>query len=589
MRSPRGRRAGGTRMLRYLRIKNFVLIRDLDLEFDGGLTAITGETGAGKTIILDALSLVLGERARAGLVREGEDSASVEAIFEYQPQQNLGRIIEGILAEAGIDPADGQLLIKRTVSASGSRCFVNGSPAVLRTLEQLGDLLVDVHGQHEHQSLFRPEAYLQFIDAHGGLEALRQTVAAGVFERKRLRTELVQLEEQTEDRAREIDLLRFEVEEIRAARVDDPDESLRLREELSRLRHVEELRETAAAIHHLVEGDDADEGGLLAQLSELERLSEEMVERDAACRWLVEDVLSARGHLDDVGRRMLDYAEGLEADPERLAEAEERLHVLGTLAHKHGGSLVRALEYLAEAEARLDKIENRDARLAEMRQELARHEIGLAKQAGELSKKRGKIAVKLSRGIQSELRELGMADAVFRVSLSRTSDAGGLSVDGGRVRLFTTGIDQAEFEIAVNHGTTPQPLRSVASGGEISRVMLAIKSVLARAAGVPTMIFDEIDAGVGGRMGDVVGRKLAGLAQHRQLVCITHLAAIASRSDANLRVEKRREGKGTIIEMARLTKNDRVEELVRLLGASGDSRNAVKVAREMLAAAEAER
>ena len=578
-------------MLKYLRVRNFVLIAEADLEFEPGLCTITGETGAGKTILLEALSLVLGERASPNLVREGAESASVEAVFEYDPKRELGRSIETLLSDAGIECGDRQLIVRRIVSASGpSRCFVNGSPVVLKTLSELGDLLVDVHGQHEHQSLLRPESYLRFVDIYGELEEARRQLGERYETRRRLRAEMAELATDRENRTRELDLLRFQVDEIEQASIEDPEEIEALRGELERLRHVEELRAAAASIHALAEGDDAGDAGVSGRLSELERIVDRMVALDASCRWMVDDVLAARGYVDDIGRRMVDYAERLEADPQRLLVVEERLHALASLAHKHGGSLARVLEYHAEARARLDRLEHSDDRLEQLGVELSKLEEQLAAEALELSKRRAKVAATLSRTITAEIRQLGMSDAQFKIELASLPDPEGLPVEGvKRLRLHPTGIDQAEFLLAVNYGTSPAPLRQVASGGEISRVMLGIKTVLAKAARIPSMIFDEIDAGVGGQIGEVVARKLAALAAHHQVVCITHLAGIASRADHNLVVDKAREGKTTVVKIRTVSGKDKLEEMVRLLGSSVDSRAAVKMAREMLESAREER
>jgi DNA repair protein RecN (Recombination protein N) len=578
-------------MLKHLKIKNFVLIAQLDLEFDTGLNIITGETGAGKSIILDALSLVLGERARTGLVRQGEDSAFVEAVFYYNPNDSLGKAIDKTLAQAGIEDSEGQLIVKRVVSLSGpSRCFVNGSPTVLKILQQLGDLLVDVHGQHEHQSLLHPDFYLSFLDAYGSHGKLVEDVGLLFNRRQQLQQEIAELQSERENSEREADLLQYQVDEIKAAEVDNPAEIEQLRDELERLRHVEDIRLAASQVQQLADGDESGDGGIVAILGEMERLSERLSALDTSMRWLSDDLLSARGYLEDIGRRLVDYAERMEADPQRLAEAEERLNLLSQLAAKHGGSLERVLEYYQEASDRLANLLGSDQKLHGLRAELLETDAQLAKLALSLSKKRGKVANKLSRLIAGELKQLGMEDCVFSVDLSSRESELGLKLEDGRCcKLYPTGIDQIEFNIAVNRGTSPQPLRMVASGGEISRIMLGIKSVLAQAADIATMVFDEIDAGIGGTMSEVVGRKLAELSRYRQLICITHLAPIACRADQNYLVEKERGKDSTLIGITQLNKKEKIDEIVRLLGAAGDSANARKMAREMITTADSER
>ncbi|MEW6578721.1 MAG: DNA repair protein RecN [Chloroflexota bacterium] len=557
-------------MLLELRIKDFAIIDELTLRLDPGFLVITGETGAGKSIIVDAVSLLLGERSDSSLVRAGADRAVVEGTFAVPMHIRLE--LGAILAREGLEgESAGEVLLSREVRANGrSQARINGSLCNLAVYRDVGALLVDIHGQSEHLSLLRPAEHLYLLDRYAGLDEARAAVGALVRQLAGVRSEIKGLLTDEAALARRVDMLHYQVDEIRAAD-PRPEEGEELRQERNRLVNAEKIAELAAEAQLALNGDLADLSGaedllgqvaiVLAKLARLDTTTQEYAD--------LAETLSVQSA--ELSRSIRAYRDGLEFDPRRLNEIEERLEVLARLKRKYGGSLEAVLDYAARAQAELDSITHSEERLAELRAEEDRllRQIGSA--AARLSQRRQEAAAHLTERIVAELGDLRMERARFEVVFEHHDDPDGCYVGERRLAFDATGIDRLEFYLAANVGEPPRPLAKVASGGETARIMLALKSVLSRADQVPTLIFDEIDQGIGGRLGAVVGHKLWGLSDAHQVLVVTHLAQLAGFGDAHYRVSKHVQGSRTVTRVQRLDDQGRVDELAEMLGAETTS------------------
>ena len=554
-------------MLSTLRIKNLALVSDLTLQLQPGYNAITGETGAGKSIIIGALHLVLGERADRDLIRAGCENCSVEAVFKGAPLRRLQKFLE----ENGLEPcADNQLLLKRVLTAAGAnRQFINGSPATLQMLAAVGRELVDMHGPHEHQSLLHPAKQLDILDAFAGLNPTRHTFAGLIRRRNDLENQKTALIVDEQTYARQLDLLRFQSHEISAARLQADEES-RLTEEFQRAGNATRLLELSQeALNLLSEKEDS----LLRQAGALGRTLQALQRLDSSAASLLafhEQAMSAWNELPSALRR---YADGIEADPVRLQQLEERFNLLQSLKRKYGATLPQVIAFGEEAQRKLQNLEQRDAELARINGELQtlRQEIDCL--GRELSAQRRKAIPKLVKAAMKQLQGLGFQQSHFEVSLQTVEIPA------------ASGLDEIEFQFAPNAGEPARPLRAIASSGEMSRVMLALKTVLAAEDEIPLLVFDEIDANVGGGTAVVVGEKMRQIARRHQVVCITHLPAVAAGAAAHYVVTKRIEAGRTISEITLLDAAQRIREIARMLGGQTDT--ARQHAREMLEKAEA--
>jgi DNA repair protein RecN (Recombination protein N) len=552
-------------MLVELRIRNFAVIESLDLELRGGLTVLSGETGAGKSIIVDALALLLGERASAESVRPGAERALVEAVFDVA--EDL--VIPTILMEQGIETADGLLILRREVAAEGrNRAWVNGAASTATLVGELGSRLIDLHGQHEHQTLVRPAEQRTILDAYANAGTQAGKVAATHERLVGIRRRLADLDARSREIAQRADFLRFQVEEIEKAALREGEEQ-ELEAEARRLDHAEELTHHAARAHDVLYGD---EDAITSRLAELRRAIEQLARIDAELADAPAILENAYYSLEELGRRMGEYAAGIEHDPARLDAVRRRQDLIFRLKTKYGTTIADVLAVAGAARAELEVLESADSdRQSLLREEAAAADL-LGRQADELSAARGKAAKRLTREMNELLPGLGMQGGRMEVRLAPL-DAPGAS-----------GSESVEFLIAVNAGFEPRPLGRVASGGELSRVMLALKNILARVDRVPTLIFDEIDAGIGGRVGHSVGTTLKHVAETHQVFAITHLPQIASRADHHLLVEKRGGHRATT-HVTTLDGDDRVRELARLLGGDPESARSVEHARELLSGA----
>jgi DNA repair protein RecN (Recombination protein N) len=542
-------------MLTTLRIKNLALVADLTLELQPGYNVITGETGAGKSILIGALNLALGQRADRTLIRAGAESCTVEAAFDVN---KLRVPLKSFLDENGLEPCEeNQLVIKRTFTAAGTnKQFVNGSPTTLATLAALGEWLVDMHGPHEHQSLLHPAKQLAILDAFGKLETRREEFATQLRERTRVEAEKTALIVDEKTYAQQLDLLRFQVREIEGAKLQlGEDEQVDV--EYQRASNAARLLElTQSALSLLSEDDSA----VLTQAGALGRVLHDLQRVDSGAQSLVTAHELSVASLRELQGELSRYADAVELDPARLGELEERLNLLQSLKRKYGSTLDDVTAFGAEAKQKLQSLEQRDAELVRLNAVLQKFDCELQRLGQQLSAERRKLIPKLGKAVAKELGALGFAQSQFDVTLTLNPQPSTLNLSG---------LDTVEFQFAPNPGEPARPLRAIASSGEMARVMLALKTVLATEDEVPVLVFDEVDANVGGETANAVGEKMKQIARTHQVLCITHLAPVAAHADVHFVVTKQlREGR-TISEIELLNKSARVEELARMLGGTG--------------------
>ena len=563
-------------MLRELSIRNLAVVEEAVVPFAPGLNVLTGETGAGKSIVVDALLLVTGARAQLDWIRTGADTALVEAVFEIDPAGPVAALLD----EAGHHPGDGQLVIKRELARSGRhRAFVNDGAATVGLLERLGELLVELHGQHEHQRLMEPARQLLLLDRFAEALDRRERVGALVRTWEEARAALDRLRSEMREGARQEDLYRFQLAEIDAVRLKDGEED-ELRAERSRLQHAERivagLQETVGLLYEEPQSATTRLSRAAALLRDLSRY-----EPDAAAS--IEAIEGAQAYLEDVVGRARALRDRAVFDPERLEQIDARLDAIVKLKRKYGDSVAAILAHRQEVATALDRITRHDAIAEEMERAVAEAAAAAGAEAAALSQARTRGAERLERLIQKEIRGLGMEHGRFRVALRREPAAGGeLAAGPDGWRVGPRGAESAELLLSANPGEDLRPLAKVVSGGELSRVMLAAKTVLAAADDVPVLVFDEVDAGIGGRVADVVGQKLAASAAGRQVLCVTHLAPIAAYAGQHLLVEKRVARGATRTSVTLLPATARVDELARMLGGERVTEASRRHARELL-------
>jgi len=550
-------------MLVELRIRDYAVVEDLTLKLGAGLNALTGETGAGKSIIVGALSLLLGERASSDVVRAGADRATVEAVFDVEGLENL----QALLDEHGFRADDGLLILRREVAREGrNRAWVGGSPATAGVVGAIGSALVDLHGQHEHQTLLRPRDQRGILDAYGGAKSLARSVAEAYARVQALRNQLDEREERRREVESRADFLRFQLSEIDEAGLS-PAEDDALEAEAGRHEHSGELATGAGQLHaRLYDAEDALSDAIASALHALERLTD----FDGSLREDLERLTEAFHIVSDVGRRMGDYASSVEHDPARLEEVRARLDKIFRLKRKYGPELADVLETAQRVRGELSDLDDADQDLGRIRSELNTTQEELESLAASLSAAREGAASRLGSAVAGVLPELGLEGATFEVRLSSNET------------ISAAGAESVEFRVAPNRGFDPMPLSKIASGGELSRIMLALKSILASVDRVPVLVFDEIDAGVGGIVATAVAGKLAEVAGLHQVFVVTHLPQVASRAACHLRVEKASGDGMTATSVRALSGEDRVEEVARMLGGDPDSSTSRQHARELL-------
>ena len=555
-------------MLRELRIRNFAVVESATVPFERGLNVLTGETGAGKSILLDALLLLRGARAQGDVIRTDSETATVEAVFDVSP----GSTATAVLEEVGLAPDDGALVVRRELARSGRhRAFVNDAAVTVALLDRLGDHLVEVHGQHEHQRLLESARQLDVVDRFAEADEQRDRVAELHAKYREASAAVERTRGAERDRAQREDLLRFQVSELDAARLREGEEE-ELRAERRRLQHAERFTTGVAEVVALLDEDDA---SALSRVDRAARILSDLARLDPPFAAAAEPLEAARAHLEEclsVARRL---REQITCEPGRREAIDERVDALTRLKRKYGESEAAMLKFRDEAAAELRRFECHEEVLAAEQRVQAQLAAELQAAARALSERRQAAAARLGPRVQRELRALGMERAVFVVALEGDEPA----------TVSARGLDRVEFRLAANAGDAPAPLARVASGGELSRTMLALTAVLAARDGVPTLVFDEVDAGIGGGIAGVVGDKLAEAAEGRQVLCVTHLAPIAARAHHHLRVSKSVRAGRTRAAVVPLGGPERVTEIARMLGGDPPSDAALRHARQLLAAA----
>lgn len=550
-------------MLTELRIRNVAIIESVTLPLQPGLNVLTGETGAGKSIIVGALGLLFGERASADLVRTGSEKASVEGVFDITGD----RVEAGLLDDRGIDVEDGVVVFRREVAAGGrSRAWINDTPVTSGVLAELGSRLVNIHGQFESRGLLDPEAQRAILDAYAGAGNAAERVAAAYDALHTVRAEIASLQSRRDAATRRADYLRHVVKEIGEAR-PVAGEDARLEEEFRRLSNVGELR---LHVEHLRSAVEDESEGALRALGVAQRALGAAARVDPSLERLREMLDAAFVQLEELAREAAQYEDALDVDPERLAEVDRRRDLLYRLARKYGGTLEAVLEQLGEAQRELDLLDTAALDLGALSQREARAASELGAAAAVLSAERRKAAKKLQAQVDRVLPDLGMPDGHLTVALPKREEPG------------RSGAEDVEFLVTLNVGHEARALSRVASGGELARVMLALKTILARQDRVPTLVFDEVDSGIGGRVGLCVGDTLRRVAEHHQVFAITHLPQIASRAHRHIVVSKGARGGVTTADIRIVDGEDRVAEIARMLGGDATSEAGRRHARELL-------
>jgi DNA repair protein RecN (Recombination protein N) len=548
-------------ILTLLRIKNLALVEELQWQMGPGFNAVTGETGAGKSIIIGALQLLLGERADKSLIRTGANLCTVEAVFSGTGLQNLNPQ----LVEAGVEPCENDLILKRTFSSTGTnRQFINGSPTTLSILKILGDELVDLHGSHDHQSLLSTETQLSLLDSFAHAEQQLDEYRRHYRQLQTLLAEHAALNSAETAREQELDLLRHQIAEIQSSNlVSGEEEEIEKRYEVaSNSKRLTEL--ATATANKLSEADDS----ILSQLAETQRLLRELEKIDSSIAQFSSAHAASVVELSEIARALFAYAEKLDLDPEQLVALEQRVSLFATLKRKYGGSIADVIAFGERAAERMRKIEDRDIELERLGKEIENVRAQMNRAGEALRKLRVKAAPKLSQNIQRNLRDLGFRQSKFEAKLS--------ALEGTR----PNGFDLAELLFSPNPGEPLRPLRAIASSGEISRLMLAIKSALAAHDAIPLLVFDEIDTNVGGEIAHAVGAKMRTLGRDHQVICITHLPQVAATASSHFVVTKDVARGRTFSDLHEVSGKARQEEIARMLG--GKSESALKLAASLL-------
>jgi DNA repair protein RecN (Recombination protein N) len=548
-------------VLTLLRIKNLALVEELEWQIGPKFIAVTGETGAGKSIIIGALQLLLGERADKSLIRTGADLCTVEAVFSGDDLRKLNPR----LLESGVEPCENDLILKRTLSSTGTnRQFINGSPTTLSVLKNLGDELVDLHGPHDHQSLLSPETQLSLLDSFARAEDQLDEYRRHYRELQTLLAEHAALSTAETAREQELDLLRHQINEIKSANlVADEEQEIEKRYKLAS--NSKRLIELATAIaNRLSEAEDS----VLSQLAETQRLLRELEKIDSSIAQFSSAHAASVIELSEIARALSTYAEKLDLDPQQLAALEQRVSLFETLKRKYGGSIAEVIGFGKRAAERMQKLNSRDAELARLAKEIENVRTHMNRAGEALHKLRTKCAPKLSENIRRNLRDLGFRQSEFEAKLD--------ALDGPR----PSGFDAVELLFSPNPGEPLKPLRVIASSGEISRLMLAIKSALAAHDAIPLLVFDEIDTNVGGEIAHAVGAKMRTLGRDHQMICITHLPQVAAGASSHFVVTKDVTRGRTFSNLREVTGKARQEEIARMLG--GKSESALKLAASLL-------
>ncbi|MCL6471973.1 MAG: DNA repair protein RecN [Firmicutes bacterium] len=567
-------------MLQELYISNLALIDKAQVKFGDGLNILTGETGAGKTVVVGAVNLLLGGRADTSLIRRGSSKASIQGLFAIPNKKELKDRLRDLLE---IEDDEGQLIIRRELSLDGkNKCFINDRLVTVATLSDIARQLVDLHGQHEHQSLFKVSSHLNYLDKYGGKELIeaRRKFKESSERFRSLKAELELLSSTERELLGKKDLLQFQINEISKASLK-PNEDIELTRERDILRSAEKIYSAVAISNSLIsenpEGVSA--ADLLAQaVSGLRAVSNIDDDLDE----LVERLNSLLIEVEDCASSLRDYALKLDFPPGRLQEVEDRLALISLLKKKYGSTIEEIHDYLEQASKEYQLCDTSSDRIEKLEKDIGQAQDELSRIAADLSNKRKEVADRFAKEVEKELADLNMPNASFVVSFIREQDEDGLLVDGEKVRFHAYGIDKVEFLVSANKSEPPMSLMKIASGGEVSRIMLALKIVLADADDVPTLIFDEIDTGVGGKTATSIGQKMSLLSRRHQVLAVTHLPQIASFADKHFTIIKSEERDRTVTEIYELLDRERIDEMARLLSGNAHSVVSLKHAEELI-------
>lgn len=563
-------------MLTLLKINNIALIDELEIEFGAGLNLLTGETGSGKSIIVDSLGALTGNRVSSDLIKEGEQSARIEGLFNI----NSGDKIKEILDESGVelDTGEKELIIRRELSRSGkNRIFVNNQLATQALLKTVGTILSEIHGQGEQAALFDVSTHIEILDESAELSSLRKHAKDAFHHLDAIRTELGMLQQNEAEKLQLLDILRFQVQEIEKANLRHGEDS-ELEDEKRRLNNVEKLSTLSEESYALLyEAEDS----TVSTLERAIKRIEELAQYDNRFAGYFESLRTAEAVVGDLAITIRDFSSNLEFSPERLDEIENRLAEIARLKRKYGDTIEAVLHHLAESKDRLDAVETSEVREAELQKELSKARKTYLSIATELHDRRVKAAARFEKEVEKELKTVALEKARFQVKVESPTQTE-LESDG-ETSFSARGYDRVEFYFSANPGESPKPLVKIASGGEASRLSLVLKTIAKLREGDKTAVFDEVDVGIGGRVAEAVGRKLKSLASSQQVLCVTHQPQIASLADRHFVVEKSISGKRTSISVRELTKIEQIEEIARMLAGERVSDTAREHAREMLA------
>jgi DNA repair protein RecN (Recombination protein N) len=563
-------------MLSELAIKNFAIIDDIRIQFKDGLTVLTGETGAGKSIIIEAVNLILGSRASHDLIRTGHENAELEAFFDVDPESDQAKLMD----TQGIDPSEG-LMIRRIISSSGRhKVFINSRQSSMQLLKDLTENLAGISSQHAHQGLLQEKNHLDILDRFSGTLPLRKEVSIIYNELVGLIRELKALTMDEDKSEQESEFLQFQIDEINQAKIQENEDS-ELELKRKQLKNAEQIFD---AVNYGASELYSNEGSIIERLTDVKSQIERYKEVDPVLFKKAEDIDSLLFDLEDIANELSTYSSNINLDSVELDIIEDRLDLIQKLKRKYGGSLESIFSNLREMQDKFSKIGNVKERIAQTEEKIIEHKGRYAKKATLLSKKRNEQAKKLSQLVINELNELEMSQAKFVINFEKIiedSKTDGFSISGAKA--FSTGLDKISFYISPNPGEKPKPLIKVASGGELSRIVLALKIILSRTESLETLVFDEVDAGIGGATSEKVGLKLAALADNNQVISITHLAQIAKYGTSHFKILKSVSGQTTSTSIIPLTNdNDKAEELARMIGGSQITEATLAHAKEML-------
>ena len=563
-------------MLKTLYIKNFALIDELTIEFGSGLNIITGETGAGKSILLGALGMVLGERANADVIRKGEDKAIIEAVIDVTNNKRVSELLKANELETS-----DEVILRREISAKGTRCFVNDSPATLSLLHSISQLCIDLHGQHEHQSLLKVESHIRLLDDAGGLGGLVEEYRALFIMLKQSKAQLEELRQKEKNLREKRTFYEFQLKEIDEV-APEPDEWETLQTEQKILENAERIFSSTNTLHEILYAND---DSVHNRLVEARNILQDLARIDKSFSDSANDAQTAQALVDEITKFVQRYNSRIDFNAERLEELRERLSALASLKKKYGGTIADVLAYREKIAKEIELAENFEEEIAKWEKRIRGQQESLSDIAERLSQKRKDTANRLSRAIVEELKKLGIPEGRLEVRFSATEDKDGdILINGTRYAANANGYDEVEFLISTNLGEDVKPLAKVASGGEISRVMLALKTILAKSDRLPILVFDEIDTGVSGKIAQAVGFSMKDLSRYHQIIAITHLPQIAAMADVHFRVSKKLVKQRTVSSVEVLSDEEHKKEVARLLSGTDITEAALQSAAELIEA-----